>query len=83
LFRLSYFKNYGRALFEKIEIKWFSVTEMKKKIKEFRPFYQDIVRHILEELPKIKEFCLQQQKKRKNKTLCKRKKQKRYTKKNV
>ena len=75
-----YLKN--TKLFEKIEIKWFSVTEMKKKIKEFRPFYQDIVRHILEELPKIKEFCLQQ-KKRKNKTLCKRQKQKRYTKKNV
>jgi 8-oxo-dGTP pyrophosphatase MutT (NUDIX family) len=43
-------------LFEKIEIKWFSVTEMKKKIKDFRPFYQDIVKHILEEMPKIKKI---------------------------
>jgi 8-oxo-dGTP pyrophosphatase MutT (NUDIX family) len=52
-------------LFEKIEIKWFSVTEMKKRIKEFRPFYQEIVKHILEELPKIKTFISLKSKSRK------------------
>ena len=45
-------------LFEKIEIKWFSIQEMKTKIKEFRPFYQDIVTRILREIPKIKKFIM-------------------------
>ena len=49
-----YLKN--TKLFEKIEIKWFSVAEMRKKIKEFRPFYQEIVKHILEEIPTIKKL---------------------------
>lgn len=61
-------------LFEKIEIQWFSVTEMKKRIKEFRPFYQDIVKHILEELPKIKKFCIKNKKTQKIE-----RKKKRYT----
>ena len=43
-------------LFEKIEIKWFSMQEMKTKIKEFRPFYQDIVKRILREIPNIRKF---------------------------
>jgi 8-oxo-dGTP pyrophosphatase MutT (NUDIX family) len=30
-------------LFEKIEIQWFSIEDMKKKKKQFRGFYQDIV----------------------------------------
>ena len=66
----QYLKN--TKLFEKIEIKWFSVTEMKKRIKEFRPFYQEIVKHILEELPKIKRFISpksnKSKKNKKNKT---------------
>ena len=44
--------------FEKIEIKWFSPQEMKTKIKEFRPFYQTIVKRILREIPKIKKFII-------------------------
>lgn len=43
-------------LFEKIEIKWFSIKEMQTEIKSFRPFYQDIVKQIIKELPKIKKF---------------------------
>lgn len=43
-------------LFEKIEIKWFSIEDMKKKKREFRPFYQDIVTEIIKEIPKIKKF---------------------------
>ena len=45
-------------LFEKIEIKWFSIQEMKTKIKEFRSFYQDIVTQILREVPNIKKFII-------------------------
>jgi len=54
-------------LFEKIEIKWFSVSDMRKQLKEFRPFYQDIVTHIIKEIPKIKKFILSKNKTRKNK----------------
>ena len=55
-------------LFEKIEIKWFSTQEMKTKIKEFRPFYQEIVTHILREIPKIKKFIINVSKKSKLKS---------------
>ncbi len=43
-------------LFEKLEIKWFSVNDMKKEKNKFRPFYRKIVDQILDELPKIKKF---------------------------
>jgi hypothetical protein len=50
--------KFPTKFFEKIEIKWFSPQEMKTKIKEFRPFYQAIVRRILREIPKIKQFII-------------------------
>ena len=34
-------------IFEKQEIKWFSIDELEKKIKLFRPFYQEIIKIIL------------------------------------
>ena len=40
-------------LFEKIEIRWFSISEMKKHKKEFRNFYQEIVPKIISEVPFI------------------------------
>jgi 8-oxo-dGTP pyrophosphatase MutT (NUDIX family) len=43
-------------LFEKIEIQWFSVADIKKKIKSFRGFYQDIIKHILTHEKEIKRF---------------------------
>lgn len=43
-------------LFEKIEIQWFTVPMMKKRIKEFRPFYQNIVKHLLNQKNKIQKF---------------------------
>ena len=43
-------------LFEKIEIQWFSPSMIHKRIKEFRPFYQDIVLHVLSKSSKIKKF---------------------------
>ena len=45
-------------LFEKIEIQWFSVNMMQTRIKEFRSFYQDIVKELISPLykPKIYSF---------------------------
>ena len=43
-------------LFEKSEIKWFSIDETKKRISEFRPFYQKMVTRILSEVPLIRRF---------------------------
>ena len=40
-------------LFEKIEIRWFSISDMKKHKKEFRNFYQDVVPKIISEVPFI------------------------------
>ena len=54
-------------LFEKIELKWFSPSDMKRRIHVFRPFYREIVKQILKDLPNISKFL--KSKKRKNKTL--------------
>ncbi len=43
-------------LFEKIEIQWFSVNEMKTRLKEFRPFYQDIVKQLIMHRSNISKF---------------------------
>jgi hypothetical protein len=43
-------------LFEKIEIKWFSVDEMRKRKSEFRNFYQDVVELLLSEKTNIQRF---------------------------
>jgi len=40
-------------LFEKIEINWFSISDMKKYKNKFRNFYQDIVPKIINEVPFI------------------------------
>ena len=55
-------------LFEKIEIHWFSVKEMKSRILEFRAFYREIVDILLENKDDVKNFI----KSKKNKTLKKR-----------
>jgi len=43
-------------LFEKIEIQWFSVDELKKRKPEFRKFYQEIVDLFLADSSNIKTF---------------------------
>jgi len=43
-------------LFEKQEIRWFSIKDLKTKKREFRSFYQDIIDQILLEIPKIDLF---------------------------
>jgi len=50
-------------LFEKIELKWFSVSMMRKQSNKFRVFYRSILRLILQELPQIKDFLFECQKK--------------------
>jgi 8-oxo-dGTP pyrophosphatase MutT (NUDIX family) len=41
-------------LFEKIEIRWFSESELKKKRHLFRSFYREIIDKLCEELPVIR-----------------------------
>jgi len=43
-------------LFEKIEIDWFSLTELKTRRKEFREFYQEIVNLFLSKSKDIQKF---------------------------
>jgi len=43
-------------LFEKIEIRWFTIKEMKKHISQFRNFYQEIVEQLIESEDNIKMF---------------------------
>jgi 8-oxo-dGTP pyrophosphatase MutT (NUDIX family) len=45
-------------IFEKIEINWFSVDDMKKKRKEFRNFYQDITDLLYENIASIESFAI-------------------------
>jgi 8-oxo-dGTP pyrophosphatase MutT (NUDIX family) len=65
---------YKTKLFEKSEIHWFSITETKQRISEFRNFYQKIVHQILSNIPSINRFlkkcmnsieCLRDTKKKK------------------
>jgi len=43
-------------LFEKIEIDWFSIDDMKKRRSEFRNFYQEIVDLFLRDIENIRKF---------------------------
>jgi 8-oxo-dGTP pyrophosphatase MutT (NUDIX family) len=54
-------------LFEKIEIRWFSISDMKKHIKLFRTFYQTMIRKIIDSKTKIISFLRQKIKKTKKK----------------
>lgn len=60
-------------LFEKIEIGWFSCDDMRKHIKKFRGFYQEIVEKILADKENVHDFVVKTGKiSPKNKTLKKR-----------
>ena len=62
-------------LFEKIEIQWFSVKEMRERIKEFREFYREIVEGFLLDISNINNFIRKVSKnKRKNKRKSKKQK---------
>ena len=45
-------------LFEKIEIGWFSIDEIKHRKKEFRSFYQEIIDDILLDVENIEKFIM-------------------------
>jgi len=59
-------------LFEKIEIDWFSIQDMKRRRNEFRHFYREITDYILENHKNIQTFIKQSI--RKKKTIKNRKK---------
>ena len=56
-------------LFEKIEINWFSVDDMKRRKNEFRKFYQEIVDKFLDDKENIYKFAVTKTKKIHNKTI--------------
>jgi len=60
-------------LFEKIEIQWFSFTDMKQRRSEFRPFYREIVDQFILKRRDIKTFLLKTKDKRKTKRVFKNK----------
>ena len=44
-------------LFEKIEIQWFTISQIRSQIKKFRRFYQDILQqYVLSDLHNIQHF---------------------------
>jgi hypothetical protein len=43
-------------IFEKIEIQWMTLGEMKRRRREFRPFYRKILDRVIQESPQIREF---------------------------
>ena len=49
-------------MFEKIELKWFTVSMMRKQTNTFRVFYRSILKLIFKELPQIKEFLFKNSK---------------------
>jgi hypothetical protein len=51
-------------LFEKQEIRWFSIEDMKKQKDEFRPFYYAIVKKILSRISAVRKFILAKSKMR-------------------
>lgn len=54
-------------LFEKIEIQWFTLKDMKKRLHEFRAFYRTMVQYFINHEMTIMEF-LNKQTTKKNKT---------------
>jgi len=55
-------------IFEKSEIRWFTVDEMRKKRTQFRSFYRDIVDIILEQKEAIHRFIAFHKRKKRYKT---------------
>jgi hypothetical protein len=49
-------------LFEKIEIDWFSIDDIKRRKKEFRGFYQEIIDDILADIENIEKFIIKKNK---------------------
>ena len=52
-------------LFEKIEIQWFSLSDMKKKRNQFRSFYREFIDLLINDQAQIKKFLIKGGKTRK------------------
>lgn len=50
-------------LFEKIKIEWFCEDDLEKRGSEYRSFYKDIVQHIIDHKPRIRNFMIRCNKK--------------------
>ena len=59
-------KLLNTVLFEKQEMKWFSIDEMIERRSEFRPFYQEITDIFVKQKLKIIQFIKNKRKTRKN-----------------
>jgi 8-oxo-dGTP pyrophosphatase MutT (NUDIX family) len=64
--RMNKTKLEKTKLFEKAEIRWFSISDMKKHKKEFRNFYQEIVDILIQDEANIKAFVEKRMKKEKS-----------------
>ena len=53
-------------LFEKIEIQWFSLSDMKKKRNQFRSFYREFVDLLIKDQAQIRNFMVKGGKTRRN-----------------
>tara|TARA_R110002096_G_scaffold25328_1_gene79281 strand:+ start:7306 stop:7827 length:522 start_codon:yes stop_codon:yes gene_type:complete len=49
-------------LFEKIEIKWFSMKNIRSNLKQFRPFYTDLLKIMFSQQQQILDFIKSKQK---------------------
>jgi hypothetical protein len=45
-------------LFEKIRIDWFCEDELWKRNREYRPFYKDMIKKLLHELPEVRKYAM-------------------------
>ena len=55
-------------LFEKIEIAWFSESDLKSRMSEYRSFYREVVKLIIKNIPRIRSFAKTRQNKLRSKT---------------
>jgi hypothetical protein len=60
-------------VFEKIELKWFSIDMMKKQRNSFRNFYRNIVDQLIIQQPEIESFIKSTFHKKQNKNRTKKK----------
>jgi len=61
--RMNHSQLSKTKLFEKIEIGWFSIADIKRRKKEFRGFYQEILDDILADVENIQRFIYSRSKK--------------------
>lgn len=45
-------------LFEKIKIEWFCEDDLWKRKREYRPFYKDMIKKLLHELPEVRKYAM-------------------------